>query len=125
GVIGGESAGAMILASQITKNIPPGTEPDLDLVDGFGFLEDAIVVPHLFAKGFQESLVPVVAAHRELLGIGIDNGAAVVVRNGSLEAMGNSKVALYDNADHDGHKYYFLSPGECLDLPTRKQPKAE
>jgi cyanophycinase len=114
----------MILAAQITANIPPSPEPNVDLVAGFGFLEDAVIVPHLHAKGLQESLVPVVAAHPNLLGLGIDNGTAVVVQGGFLDIIGNGKVAVYDNADHNGTHYYFLSAGDRFDL-TKREKKQE
>jgi cyanophycinase len=124
GVIGGESAGAMILAAQITSNIPPSPEPNVDLVAGFGFLEGTAIVPHLHTKGLQESLVPVVAAHPNLLGLGIDDGMAVVVQGGFLDIIGNGKVAVYDNADHNGTHYYFLSAGDRFDL-TKREKKQE
>ena len=123
GVVGGESAGAVIQTSQITRNIkgaPPGVKPDTDFDEGFGFIKDLVVVPHLLRMGWQENLVPVIAAHPNLLGVGIDEGAAIVVQNGSFEVIGNSKVAIYDNADHDGKRYYFLSAGDHFDLSARK-----
>jgi cyanophycinase len=129
GVVGGESAGALILTSQITKNIkgvPPGVNPDIDLDEGFGFVKDIVVVPHLLRMGWQENLVPVIAAHPALLGVGIDEGAAVVVQHGSFDVIGNSKVAIYDNENHSGKHYYFLSAGDHFDLSAHKPaPKVD
>jgi len=70
----------LILTSQITRNIkgaPPGVRPDTDLDEVFGFVKDIVVVPHLLRMGWQENLGPVIAAHSELLGVGIDEGAAI------------------------------------------------
>ncbi len=129
GVVGGESAGALILTSQITKNIkgvPPGVNPDTDFDEGFGFVKDIVVVPHLLRMGWQENLVPVIAAHPALLGVGIDEGAAVVVQNGSFDVIGNSKVAIYDNENHSDKHFYFLSAGDHFDLSARKAvPKVD
>jgi cyanophycinase len=129
GVVGGESAGAMILTKQITKNVkgvPPGVKPNTDLDEGFGFVEDLLVVPHLIRMGWQENLVPVIAAYPKLLGLGIDEGAAVVVQNGLMDVIGASQVAIYDNEDHGGKRYYFLSTGDRFDLAARKpQSKVE
>jgi cyanophycinase len=61
-----------------------------------------------------------------LLGVGIDEGAAVVVQNGSFDVIGNSKVAIYDNENHSGKHYYFLSTGDHFDLSAHKpQSKVE
>jgi cyanophycinase len=122
GVIGGESAGAIIQTAQISRNIKgvsPGGSPDTTLFEGYGFIKDLVVVPHLFRMGWQESLVPVIAAHPTLLGLGIDEGTAVVIQNGVFEVIGNSKVAVYDNVDHGGKRYYLLSAGDQFDLATR------
>ena len=123
GVVGGESAGALILTSQITNNVkgvPPGVKPDTDLYEAFGFVKGVVVVPHLLRMGWQENLVPVIAAHPKLLGVGIDDGAAVVVQNGAFDVIGNSKIAIYDNEDHGGKHYYFLSTGDHFDLSARE-----
>lgn len=122
GVIGGESAGAMILASHITDSIkvPPGVQPDTTCYDGFGFVSDVVIAPHIIKMGWTESLVPIVAANPNLLGIGIDERAAVVVTGNNCEVIGQSKVAIYDNRDHDGKRYYFLSAGDRFNLKPIK-----
>jgi cyanophycinase len=122
GVIGGESAGAMILSSDITASIkvPPGVSPDTTLTQGFGFVRGVVIAPHIIKMGWTESLVPIIAAHPELLGIGIDERAALVVRGADAEVVGESKVAIYDNRDHHGKRYYFLLPSDRFNLETIK-----
>lgn len=122
GVIGGESAGAMIQASHITDSIkvPPGVQPDTKCYEGFGFVSGVVIAPHIIKMGWTESLVPIIAANPDLLGIGIDERAAIVVQGRHFEVIGDSKVAIYDNDDHDGKRYYFLSPGDRFNLETRR-----
>ena len=122
GVVGGESAGAVVQASHIARNVKGGggAEPDMRCDEGFGFVKEVAIAPHLLRMGWQENLVPVIAANPQILGVGIDEGTAVVVQNGHFEVIGKSKVAIYDNADHDGKQYYFLSPGDRFDLTARK-----
>jgi hypothetical protein len=43
-----------------------------------------------------------------------------VVQNGFFDVIGYSKVAIYDNENHSGKHYYFLSPGYRFDLSARK-----
>jgi cyanophycinase len=120
GVIGGESAGAIIQASYIVRG-----RPDKPLLmakgheRGFGFLKNAVVNPHLIQAKREEQLIDVVDAHPQLLGIGIDAGAGIVVRGDEFEVIGASKVAIYDNRKHDGVWYYWLTPGDRFDLRTR------
>jgi len=62
-------------------------------------------------------MVSVVAAHPQLLGIGIDEKTAVVVEGDQFEVVGPSKVAIYEN----NKPYYFLSAGDRFDLKTRSR----
>ena len=66
-------------------------------------------------------LVPVIEAHAELLGLGIDEATAAVVRGDRLEVIGRSVVGIYDGRDHDGKRYYFLSAGDQFDLKERRR----
>ncbi len=71
---------------------------------------------HLLVADRADDLVEVIDTKPGLLGLGIDEPAAVVVQGDRLEVIGQSVVGIYDGKDHDGKKYYFLGPGEQLDL---------
>jgi cyanophycinase len=120
GVIGGESAGAIIQGSFIVRG-----RPDKPLLmakgheRGFGFLKNVVVDPHLIAARREDELVNVLDAHPELLGIGIDANAGIVVRGDAFEVIGESKVAIYDDKKHGGTWYYWLAPGDRFDLRAR------
>jgi len=58
------------------------------------------------------------SAHPTLLGIGIDQGAAIVVHGDLFKVVGG-QVAIHDGRDHDGALYYFLSPEQIFNLKTR------
>ncbi len=60
--------------------------------------------------------------HPELLGIGIDEGTAIVVQGDAAEVIGVSKVAIYDSGykpGEDGARYYWLGRGDRFDLKKR------
>jgi cyanophycinase len=61
-------------------------------------------------------LMNVVDAHPEILGIGIDEPAALVVQGNRFEVIGTGRVAIYDNQPHPGGWYYWLNPGDRFDL---------
>lgn len=122
GVIGGTSAGASIQASYMVRGahegnhivMAPGHE------QGFGFLRGVAVDQHLLVRGRETDMLQVVAAHPEILGIGLDEGTAIVVRGDRAEVVGASKVAVYNAADADVLPYYFLEPGDVFDLAGRR-----
>jgi len=119
GVIFGTSAGAIIQGSFIVRG-----RPDKPLLmapghtTGFAFLRNVAIDPHLTSAKRDTELVTVIDAHPDILGIGIDDDAALLVRSNVFEVIGSGRVAIYDNVRHDGTWYYWLTPGERFDLAT-------
>src|SRR5436309_2333836 len=56
---------------------------------GFGFLKGVVVDPHLTEQKRESELVNVMDAHPELLGIGMDENAAIVVRGDGFKVEGS------------------------------------
>ena len=75
---------------------------------------------HILPRCRSNDLAAVIAAHPDLLGIGIDESTAIVVHGDKFEIIGKSKVGIYDDKEHDGKKYYFLSSGQKFDLKKRQ-----
>ncbi len=120
GVVGGNSAGAIAQGSFIVRGRPG--KPVLMARGherGFGFLKNVAINPHLITAKREDELVNVVDAHPELLGIGIDERAAILVRGEEFRVLGDSKVAIYDDRRHGNRWYYWLDPGTVFDLRTR------
>ena len=122
GVIGGTSAGASIQSSYMVRGAVEGNAVMMapGYEQGFGFLRNAAVDQHLLARGRQEDLLAVVERHPDLLGIGIDESTAIVVRGNRAEIVGRGKVAFYNAADRGNHRYYFLGSGDVFDLAARR-----
>jgi aminobenzoyl-glutamate utilization protein B len=123
GVIGGGSAGATIQGSYLVRGAREGNHIMMakGYEQGFGYLRGVAIDQHLLARVRADDLVEVIEKKPELLGIGLDEPAAIVVHGDRLEVIGQSVVGIYDGKDHDGKKYYFLGPGEMLDLGTRQR----
>src|SRR5260370_39696125 len=85
---------------------------------GIGLLSNSAIDQHVNTREREHALVQVIEKHPELLGFGIDEGAALVVHGDSLEVIGG-QVAIYDGKEHDGALYYFLSPKQTFNLKTR------
>ena len=117
GILFGSSAGSIILGSFIVRGWP---EKPLLMAKGhergFAFLKNVAIDPHLTEAKRDYELINVVDAHPNILGIGLDEGAALIVRGDQFEAIGAGKVAIYDNKPHQEAWYYWLNPGDRFDL---------
>ena len=129
GAIGGSSAGATIQGSFLVRGDTETNEIMMgDHQEGFGFLPQSAVDQHLLARDRQYDLIPVIESHPQLLGIGIAEKTAVVVRGDTLRVVGESKVAIYDHrrwAQGEGErsrndKFFFLTPGDRFTLDGRE-----
>ena len=127
GVIGGSSAGASIQASYMVRGAPEGNHIMMAKghEEGFGFLRGAAVDQHLIARGRENDMLDVIARYPDLLGIGLDEGTAILVRGDDAEVIGRSKVAFYNTRDSNGTPYYFLESGDVFDLAERRTKYGE
>jgi cyanophycinase len=120
GVVGGDSAGAIIQGSYTVRG-----RPDKPLLmakgheRGFGFLRNVAINPHLTEAKRDAELINVVDAYPQLLGIGLDEKAALVVTGDRFEVIGEGRAAIYDNKKRGSSWYYWLKPGDRFDLRTR------
>ena len=132
GVIGGSSAGATIQGEYLVRGDTRTNTIMLgDHEQGFGFLRGTAIDQHLLRRNRHFDLLEVIDAHPELLGIGLDEDTAIVVRGNGFEVIGRSYVAIYDaDAQLDsGGRFYFLAPGDRFLLkerqPLRRQSRYE
>ncbi len=62
------------------------------------------------------------------MGIGIDEGTAIIVRGTKMEVVGKSKVAVYDRrkaVKAEEKDYEVLEAGGVYDLEARKRVEAK
>ena len=123
GVVGGTSAGATILGSYLVRgDTRTNTIMMGDHEVGFGFLRNTAIDQHLLRRNRQFDLIGVIEKHSALLGIGIDENTAIVVRGDTFDVMGQSYVAIFDHhrlLGSDG-RFYLLQPGDRFNLHTRE-----
>ena len=123
GAIGGSSAGATIQGSYLVRGAREGNEVMMakGYEVGFGYLRGVAIDQHILPRKRAGDLVGVIAAHPELLGIGIDEATAIIVQGDRFEVIGRGVVGIYDGREHDGKRYYFIAPGERFDLKARRR----
>ncbi|MDZ4675329.1 MAG: cyanophycinase [Gemmatimonadota bacterium] len=123
GVIGGTSAGATILGSYLARG---DTRDNFTMMGdheiGFGFVKNTAIDQHLLRRNRQHDLIGVLEKLPHLLGIGLDENTAIVVRGDTAEVIGQSYMMVYDNQRTlgDGGRFYMLQPGDKLNLNTRE-----
>ena len=121
GVIGGTSAGASIQASYLVRGAREGNQ--LMMAKGYevglGFIKNVAIDQHLNTRKREDDLQEVITAHPDLLGIGLDESTAIVVRGDLFEVIGAGRVAITDGKNHNGSGHYFLTRGDHFDLKKR------
>jgi cyanophycinase len=121
GVVGGGSAGATIQGSYLVRGDTRGAlTPIGDHERGFGFMKNCAIDQHLLSRNRQFDMLNVIRLHPDLLGIGIDADAGIVVHGDEFRVIGTGHVAIYDPKliGANGH-FYFLEKGERFQLSTR------
>jgi cyanophycinase len=123
GVIGGSSAGATILGSFLVRGDTGSNEIMMGAHQrGFGYLRDIAIDQHVIRRNRQFDMIEVIEAHPDLLGIGIDENTAIIVRGDRFQVAGESFVLVYDYGTTTGRdgKFFFLAPGQIYDMAARE-----
>lgn len=121
GVIGGNSAGASALASFLIRGGEDNVQVMVpDRTQGFGFLREVAIDQHLLTRGRENQMFEVLKEHPDVLGIGLTEGAALVVTQDLARVIGGN-VAIYDVTDPVMLiPLRWLAPGDAYDLGTRR-----
>ena len=97
--VGGTSAGAAVIADAMftgdadLKSLTAGATV---IAKGLGLWPEALIDQHFLKRQRDNRLISAVLDRPSLVGVGIDEGTAVVVRQGSFEVIGKSSVVVID-----------------------------
>ncbi|MFN2636496.1 MAG: cyanophycinase [Gemmatimonadaceae bacterium] len=117
GVIAGTSAGASVMTETMMV-AGAGDESHrigstLRLAPGFGLLPGVIVDQHFAQRGRIGRLLGAIAQNPRMLGLGLDEDSAILVRRGRFQVLGSGAVYVVD-----GSKVTFSNINEAEpDLP--------
>jgi cyanophycinase len=132
GVIGGSSAGATIQGSYLVRgDTRTNTLVMGDHEKGFAYLKNSAIDQHLLVRNRQNDLPSVITKYPWLLGIGLDENTAIVVKGNEFEVMGQSYVAVYDyqlwqensatkRKLQNGARFFLLRKGDRYNVKTRE-----
>jgi cyanophycinase len=130
GVIGGSSAGATIQGEYLVRGDTSGpqvvmtAEPNHQ--EGFKFLRRSAIDQHINARNRWDDLIPVIQKYPNLLGIGLSEATAIVVKADTFEVMGKWMVVVHDNSrvyQPWEKPYYVLAPGDVYNMKARRIEK--
>ncbi len=129
GVIGGTSAGAAVMSKMMIRRGSPTAE----VGRGFGFLDGAVVDQHFVRRMRQDRLLKVIEQQPALVGLGIDEGTALLVQGRRLSVLGDSEVRVcFARTESREPLIESLRSGDKADLSalcrvalTRQQPRMQ
>lgn len=138
GVVAGSSAGAQVQASFMTRGDYTQRKilGDKEHQKGFAFVKNAAFDVHVEERNREHDLFQLFRAKKsqveneeldplELLGIGIDQGTAIVVTKNILKVTGRGQVYIFNPhfwGDDPGEwSYQTLMPGAVYDMKLRKE----
>jgi cyanophycinase len=120
GLIAGTSAGATIQGSYLFRGAPEGNtilmSPGHER--GFAYVCNVAIDQHVNTRLRDHDLSRLIAVRQDLLGIGIDEGTAILVQGDIVTVIGSNRVLVTDGVDHDGRPFYALRAADRLDLTT-------
>ena len=133
GVIGGSSAGATIQGSFLTRGDTRNNQIMMgDHQEGFGYISNIAIDQHVLARNRQFDMFEILREKPGILGIGIDENTAAVVRGDTIEVLGASYMLVYDGSfwSREGSElkklpsqdnlFFMLKQGDRYDLRNRK-----
>lgn len=133
GVIAGSSAGATIQGSYLARGDTRNNQIMMgDHEIGFGFISNITIDQHVLARNRQFDMFTILKNKPQLLGIGIDESTAIVVKGDILKVIGDSYVLIYDQSfwsaegsdlkelPSKNQLFYFLKSGDKYNLRERK-----
>jgi len=124
-IVAGTSAGASILSALMMaggtgiggdSNGSAARKGMVDVVAGFGLVQDIIIDQHFSQRGRLGRLLSVFAGTPGLIGIGLDEDTATLIdREGTLEALGSNMVTVVDGRNTISD-YFHREQGEILTI---------
>lgn len=116
-LVSGTSAGAMALADlMIEKGLPSQSliKGNVTLGAGFGLVEGLLVDTHFVQRGRFSRLIEAIASNPKLLGIGLGEDTAVLLKNEIFETVGNNLVSIIDGKNILKNNYKTVGAGEPI-----------
>lgn len=126
GVIGGTSAGATIQGEYLVRGNPLGNEDMMaeGYERGFCFLPGVAIDQHFTQRDRLDDMTELKKIHPQLVGIGIDEATAMIVRGTTVQVVGQNKVSIFDrghDATESTGEFEIVKAGEKYDFKQHRR----
>ncbi len=134
GVIAGTSAGASIQADCMVRGDTTNNQIMIGAYSqGFGFVKNVAIDQHVIARDRHFDMYQVQKKYPNILGLGLDESTAIVIRGDTLEVVGQSYALIYDGNffSNEGSElkklpdtqylFYFLGDGAKYNMRERRR----
>lgn len=130
GVIGGTSAGATIQGEYLVRGNPMGNEEVSaeGYERGFGFLPGVAIDQHFTQRARLNDMAQLKKSYPELIGLGVDESTALIVRGSTLQVVGQHNVTVFDrktNSTAETPEYSVLKSGDRYDFRQHRLTSTE
>lgn len=119
-ILAGTSAGAMSMSLQMIAGgsvVDAMQKGNVIMAKGLGLINHVIIDTHFIQRGRFGRLAEAVARFPSLLGIGLAEDTAIVIREGNdCEVIGSGMVVLFDPRNLSHNRYIDLKPGTPMSL---------
>lgn len=127
GVVGGTSAGATILGEYLVRGHPLGNQIMMaeGYERGFALFPGTAIDQHFSQRRRHADLIPVIALHPQMLGIGLDEATALIVQGTQAKVVGRGAVYFLTgrhaanvaaDTDNPASAYRVVTSGSTIDL---------
>ncbi len=126
GVIGGTSAGATIQGEYLVRGNPLGNEEILaeGYERGFGFLPGVAIDQHFTQRDRIDEMTQLKKIHPEMIGLGVDESTALIVRGTTMHVVGEHHVTVFDrqtSTSGESPEYAVLKSGDRYDFRQHRR----
>jgi cyanophycinase len=118
-IYAGSSAGA---ASASNNMVFQGTTESslfkgkVRVTSGLGFINNVIIDTHFVTRGRIGRLLQIIVANPRLLGIGLEENAALLIKNNMMEAIGPGMVIIVDGRCIKDSNFNDIDDGEAISI---------
>lgn len=127
GVVGGTSAGATIQGEYLVRGHPLGNQIIMaeGYERGFALFPGTAIDQHFSQRSRHADLIPVIARHPQMLGIGLDEATALIVQGTQAKVVGRGAVYFLTgrraanvaaDTDNPASAYHVVTSGNTIDL---------
>jgi cyanophycinase len=119
-VVAGTSAGAAIMGEKMISGGSSGESPNqllVDLTDGLGLFPELLVDQHFHNRNRMARLMSAIAAHPDLLGIGIDEDTCAAFEgDGTFKVLGKGTITIIDPGGMTHTNYHSVAEAAPISL---------